>query len=320
MSVIYDNVNKTANGGTELMLRGLESRISPELLDDVYICRSVDVLKVLPNDRIKIYWTHEVPATQETNFIEFNSFTMNRWQDFDRVVFVSNWQLNEYMKNYGFTWTDWDKAIVLRNAIDPIEDHVKPTDKIRLIYTSNPARGLDVLYEAFDKLSKKHDDVELEVFSSAAIYGMAEEDIQFKDLFDKLKSHKQIVYHPGAPNSEVREALKRSHIFAYPSTYGETSCISLIEAMSAKLLCVHPNQCALFETGGGMTNMYHYEKDVNKHVDVFYKQLDAAIEQYKYGDINHLPTQKNYVDFAYSWKNRTPQWESFLTKLRATKC
>lgn len=316
MSVVYDKINKAANGGTELMLRGLESRILPELLDNVYVSRSVGVLKSLPNDRIKVYWTHEVPAVPNTDAVEYASLEKNKWQSFDKIVFVSNWQMNEYMRRYNFTWQDWGKSIVLKNAIDPIEEHTKPADKIRLIYTSNPARGLDLLYEVFDRLSKKYDDIELEVFSSAKVYGRDEEDLQFRDLFDKLKNHKQVVYHAGASNAEVREALKRSHIFAYPSTYGETSCISLIEAMSAGLLCVHPNQCAFFETSGGMTNMYHYDPDFSKHANLFYAQLDAAIQQYQRGDIEHLKTQKQYTDFAYSWKNRIPQWETFLTKLR----
>jgi glycosyltransferase involved in cell wall biosynthesis len=316
MTIVYDQINKTANGGTELMLRGLESRISPELLSNFYVSRSTADLRLLPNDRTKIYWTHEVPATFQVDYSEYDSLWLNKWKSFDRIVFVSNWQMNEYMKRYDLNWQDWNKLVVLKNAIDPIEDHVKPTDKIRLIYTSNPARGLNILYEVFDRLSKKYDGIELEVFSSAKVYGKDEEDLQFKDLFDKLKNHKQVVYHAGASNAEVREALKRSHIFAYPSTYGETSCISLIEAMSAGLLCVHPNQCALFETSGGMTNMYHYEPDFNKHADVFYAQLDAAIQQYQRGDIDHLATQKQYTNFAYSWKNRIPQWETFLTKLR----
>ena len=44
-----------------------------------------------------------------------------------------------------------------------------------------------------------------------------------------------------ATDDELKKSLASSHIFPYPSTYRETFCLALLEAMSAGLLCVHPN-------------------------------------------------------------------------------
>ena len=41
-----------------------------------------------------------------------------------------------------------------------------------------------------------------------------------------------MTYHGFKPNDVVRKALSEAHIFAYPSIWVETSCISAIEAMS----------------------------------------------------------------------------------------
>lgn len=316
MGVMYDAQNLVSNGGTELMMRGLEAHVDNKLLEKVAISRSIEVLKSTSPGIPRVFWAHEVPATREGDYPEFHSFMNKRWQDFDRVVFVSNWQMLEYVRAFHMGWNDWSKLKVLNNAIVPIEPHEKPQDKIRIVYTSSPQRGLEILYEAFNILSKKHPDIELEVFSSFKLYkNPSENDETFAALFKRLEEHSQVVYHGAASNLEVRETLKRCHIFAYPCIWGETSCLSLIESMSAGLLCVHPNNAALFETAANWTNMYHYERDSRKHLEVFTAALDRAIQQYKDGRTEHLKLQSEYVKYAHGWERRAAQWEEFLGSL-----
>lgn len=305
--ILYDDGNIKANGGTEMMMRGLENRLPHYLLDKVNISRNCALFQ--PSDKPNIYWTHEVPSYDE-NTHEFVYMTKYRWQPFQHMVFVSNWQMNEYAKRYQFIWPDLERIRVIRNAIDPIEQHSKPTDKIRLIYTSNPARGLNLLCDVFEKIADEYDDVELEVFSSNSVYGMEDD---ANDLFERLKSNPKVKYHGGKSNAEVREGLKRSHIFAYPSTYGETSCISLMEAMSAGLICVHPDSAALFETGGAITQMYHFSKNDDLHKQVFYEQLKTAIDKVKHN--KDMSLQKQYADEVFGWYNRTREWTDFLESI-----
>lgn len=316
MGIAYDAQNLISNGGTELMLRGLESRLDPQLLSQVVISRSIEVLEKTPNDVPKIFWAHEVPATKESDYKEFHNLMNRRWQAFDRMVCVSNWQMLEYTRAFHFNWKDWSKLKVLLNAIDPIPSHQKPKDKIRIIYTSSPQRGLQILYKAFKSLSKTYPQLELEVFSSFKLYqNPCENDKTFSALFEELEGDPKVVYHGMGTNEEVREALKRSHIFAYPCVWGETSCLSLIEAMSAGLLCVHPNNAALFETAANWTNMYHYESDPEKHELIFLSELNKAVEQYKDNNIEHLELQAKYVAYAHGWDQRIKQWENFLRGL-----
>ena len=89
-----------------------------------------------------------------------------------------------------------------------------------------------------------------------------------------------------------------------------------MEAMSAGLVCVHPNFGALYETSANWTAMYQYDEDINNHAHLFYNILDAVIENY--GDRNvqgRVAAQKNYADAFYSWDVRAVQWESFLASL-----
>ena len=86
------------------------------------------------------------------------------------------------------------------------------------------------------------------MYSSFEIYGWGEKDEAFKSLFEKCKSDDRITYYGSVPYEELREAWKKMHILAYPSTWQETSCRVAMEAMSAHCAVVTSNWGALPET------------------------------------------------------------------------
>jgi glycosyltransferase involved in cell wall biosynthesis len=123
--------------------------------------------------------------------------------------------------------------------------------------------------------------------------------LKFIPLYDEIREHPNMTYHGFIPNNELKEHLNKSHIFAYPSTWVETSCRAMLEAMSAGLdpstwvetscramleamsaglVCVHPNYGALAETSGSLNIMYQGNSDKGKHANVFVNHLNAAIE------------------------------------------
>lgn len=293
-------------GGTELMKYGLRDRLPKELLDEVQIIASR--VRELDETKIRILWCHDLPGDPESAHLKDGG-----WNKFHKIVFVSNWQMQAYINHYNIPWS---KCVVLQNTIEPIDLVPKKDDKIKLIYTSTPHRGLDILYAVFDKLCEKYDNIELDVFSSFKLYGWENRDAEFKDLFDALEKHPKINYHGSQPNEVVRQALTQSHIFAYPSTWVETSCLCLIEALSAGLICVHPNLGALYETAANWTFMYQWNEDKNEHAKMFYTILDAVI-----GDVNseamttRLIGQKGYIDAFYNWEQRSKQWAALIRSL-----
>ena len=174
----------------------------------------------------------------------------------------------------------YSESVVIKNAIDPIEHHEKPKDKINLIYHTTPHRGLDILYAVYEQLAKNRDDIHLDVYSSFNVYGWPQRDVEFKPLFDKLEAHPNITYHGAVPNSEVREALKKAHIFAYPCTWVETSCISAIEAMSAGCAVVCPNLGALPETTSNFGIMYPFDEDINE-AEKLKSEAEETLREYE---------------------------------------
>lgn len=318
MGFEVNEISANSNGGTELMQRGLIERINlgSDVLDHFQIISSR--VRELQEDKIRVLWLHDLPGDPESEHLKDGGH-----ERFHILVFVSNWQMQQYIGYYNIPW---HKCIVIENAIDPIltgdKIHEKPsTDVIKLIYHTTPHRGLELLVPVFKALCEKYDNIELDVFSSFKIYGWEHRDQPYQQLIDDCKQHPKINYHGTVPNSEVREALKNAHIFAYPSIWNETSCISLIEAMSAGCICVHSNLGALYETAGGTTMMYQYQDTPAQHADMFYGVLDVAISEInnsKQAALNTAALSCSYASMRFTWPTALAKWRMLLNSMLQT--
>lgn len=312
MAFEENEISKNSQGGTERMKKGLAERLPAGLIDDFQvICSRV---RQLEEDKIRVYWLHDLPEDPETNHLKEQA-SRDR---FHKVVFCGNWQAQRYRDMLGFPHDDY--SLVLETAITPIEaaEIVKPTDKIRLIYTSTPQRGLEILVPVFEKLCEKFDNIELDVFSSFKIYGWEEKDKLYEPLYEKCRNHPKIRYHGFAPHNEVMDALKQAHILAYPSIWLECNSQSVIEAMSAKALCVHPNYGGLVDTSGGLNFLYNWVPDVNDHARKFYQVLEQAIKIVGQDTTqNYLSLVKMTADTRFNWTKVASQWTDLLNGLKA---
>lgn len=326
MSVLIDGIvcnnemSVNAHGGTEMMIDRIKNSVPQDYLNGVAIHFSR--VRDIPEDKINILAFHDLPNDPE----------MSRFKDanlrskFDKFVFVSNWQMQLANLYLGIPYSD---SVVINNGIEPIigqGDTYKIFDKfkdidsdktINLIYHTTPHRGLEIATYAVDVLSKKYP-IHFDVYSSFKAYGWEERDKPYLQLFDFIKNHKNMTYHGWQPNTVIRNALNKSHIFAYPNIWQETSCIALIEAMSAGNLCVHPNYGALYETAANQTLMYQWNENPEKHAEIFIKELEKAI---------HLIYNNNAASLAYksnihslnnfTWDNLKNKWIQLIKDLKS---
>jgi glycosyltransferase involved in cell wall biosynthesis len=260
--------NKIARGGTELMAGRIDRIMKDAGLDDkINIIHSR--VRNVSSDRPNILVLHDLPNDPESQHLRDGG-----WQRFDRLVFVSNWQQQMYAAVLGVPYST---GTVIENAIEPIPAHTKPEGPKQIIYTSTPHRGLEHLYIVFSELCQEYD-LRLRVCSSFDLYGWGERDKEYTTLFEKLKSHPKISYTRSIPNDEVRKELTQSHIWTLPSIWPETSCLALIEAMSAGCECVHSSLGALPETAMGRTRMYGFTENNEEHLVRLYNTLTDAVE------------------------------------------
>lgn len=310
MAFVEENeISAKSFGGTEITKRIIGDRIPAELAEDFQIVPSR--IRDLKEDKIRIYWAHDMAQDPECAHLK----EQNSRDRFHKMVFVSNWQMNDFSKTLGFNLDS--KIQVIENAIVPIELKSKPKDKVNIVYFSTPQRGLEIAVPVIDALSKEHPEIHFDVFSSFKIYGWDDADKHFEPLYDQIRNHPNMTYHGFTQQEELRNHLQQSHILAYPSIWQETNCRVLTESMSAGLLCVHPNLAALSDTSGNMTFMYQYDNIPNVHAETFYKYLKRGIEEVNKDEIqNYLKFAKAYADTRFNLDRISTQWESLLVELK----
>lgn len=307
-----NETNNNSKGGTELLQERLyDGRVPRELLEQFQIVFSR--VRDLDETKFRIFYAHDLPGDPESEFLHNEG-----WRKFHKIVFVSNWQMQAYMTHYNIPWSHCE---VIENSIIPIVggEHKPVKDAIRICYTSTPHRGLNILFAAFEALAKERDDIVLDVFSSFELYGWKERDEQYKDLFEALEAHPQVQYYGTKSNEEIRAYLQNTgHIFAYPSKWPETSCLCLIEAMSAGLMCVHSNFGALADTSAGQTHMYQHNENENEHATKFYHLLNGCVEHYEDEATAHMiKLAKTNADYRFNWYAKSHQWTGLLTEIAA---
>lgn len=307
--------NETSNnsrGGTELFLEGLYNSLPRELLENFQIIPSR--VRDLKEDKIRVLACHDLPNDPEAQKLQDSNFRNN----FHKIVYISDWQYGQYMTHLQIPYSRQSTVIESAITASSVNWHRKPKKVINLCYTSTPQRGLNLVVPVVDALVKKYSNIHLHVHSSFKIYGWEDKDKTFEPLYEQIRNHPNMTYHGFTPHEELLELLPTYHIHAYPCTWPETSCRAMLEAMTAGLLCVHPNYAALPETSGALNLMYQGDQDPNIHANIFAGALASAIDMVTNWDkelINRLQYNKQYVDYRFAETKINAQWTFMLREL-----
>lgn len=253
-----DELSAKAHGGTELMKRWLWNALEPEVRESVHLI-TTRVREIDP-DRPNVLWVHDLVGDPECEHLR----DAEARKRFAKIVFVSRWQFDQFRLAYGITY---DESEIIPNAIEPFtEPWSQDTETIRLIYHTTPHRGLEILVPVVEYLTSRDGlNLHLDVFSSFRAYGWPERDKQYADLFERIRENPNMTYHGFKTNDVIREALLNTDIFAYPCIWQETSCIALMEALSAGCHCIVPDFSALVETGTPFATFYRWSENPNRH-------------------------------------------------------
>ena len=298
-------------GGTELQVELLEKFTDKKLLDQVQITTSIPEKIPLHPTKPNILWQQN--SYDQSNLAPWFKDKDNH-KKYDWYVFNSHWCYEKFRMMFDIPT---HKSLVIKNAIDKIEprklDH-NVGDPIKLIYTSTPWRGLNVLLAAMQLVNNKN--VHLDVYSSTQVYGDQFKEVnddKFKELYNQAKSLKNVSYIGYKPNEFIKDNLKNYHMFIYPNIWEETSCIAAIEAMAAGLYCVTTDYGALFETGAEFITYVPFEKDYIRLAHTIASVIDVAADRLGDDGVkDHLKMQIEYTNKFYSWDLRKSIWNRFL--------
>ncbi len=293
-------------GGTELVANGLRAHLGDEL--DRINLHTNDFEGRPNNGKPSVVWFHNEPGPMYEWCREERLLA-----EVDRFVFVSNTQMVRICATYPLI--PRARCRVIRNAIH-VPQAVRPWPshsawRWKCAYVSAPYRGLHTLIQAWRLVQPQN--AELHVFSGITLWGRSDE--EYRELFAKVIETDNVTYHGVASNDVIRDVLRDVHFLLYPARFDETSCISVIEAMSFGLRVIAPSRGALGETSGGFARIYPDVDDEDAHVELFASVLAEELRSPWLGREDLAIAGQQYCRELYDWSGRAREWRHLIGEL-----
>jgi len=226
---------------------------------------------------------------------------------FDTFIVVSEYHKQQILK----MGVPVEKIIVSTDGVDLTTiPKVLPGGKAkRAIYASTPFRGLDKLIDMAPRVFSETG-VEIHIYSDLGVY--KGDDTPFKELYERAKNTKGMVYHGTVPREELMQILSESMFMIYPSTFAETCCMIALEAQGAGCVPITTALGALPEKiQSGRTG----------YVVRSFDRTDAEIATEMIARINQIQNDPDMFN-SFSWAGRrwieeNYQWADVVTSLLA---
>ena len=313
-SRILKKINNESLGGSENQLRLLLKHLPDESFKDINLILNNTNHDLIEKNKINVLWMQHFVNQEEVKNLGSKDYV----NKLDYIVFNSNWNFEKFQ--YQFKIPE-SKSLVIKNAIEKIDFHEKPKDKINLVYHTTPWRGLIHLLKVFKRLNLQN--TELNICSSTIIYGKKFDSIlgkKYENIFEECKNTKNVNYLGFVENNKIIELLKNMHIYSFPSIWPETSCISAIEAMAAGCEIVTSNLGALYETCAPFATLVGFDSNFDNFEKKYQKALENSVKNFwSKENQKKIRFQQEVINLTYSWNVRSKEWISFLEEARRLK-
>ena len=313
-SRILKKINNESLGGSENQLRLLLKHLPDESFKDINLILNNTNHDLIEKNKINVLWMQHFVNQEEAKNLGSKDYV----NKLDYIVFNSNWNFEKFQ--YQFKIPE-SKSLVIKNAIEKIDFHEKPKDKINLVYHTTPWRGLIHLLKVFKRLNLQN--TELNICSSTIIYGKKFDSIlgkKYENIFEECKNTKNVNYLGFVENNKIIELLKNMHIYSFPSIWPETSCISAIEAMAAGCEIVTSNLGALYETCAPFATFVGFDSNLDNFEKKYQKALENSVKNFwSKENQKKIRFQQEIINLTYSWNVRSKEWISFLEEARRLK-
>jgi glycosyltransferase involved in cell wall biosynthesis len=259
--------------------------------------------------KAKFLWVHDIHVGADGS--EMNSALL----EFDRVLCLSNWHKQFFCQTY--PWLDPSRVLVTRNGVNldrfPYPERSRGN---RLIYTSSANRGLGLLLELLPRIRQHVPDVELDIFYGFDVWkraaaGNPAELEEIAQLESKVAATEGAHARGRASQQDLAKAWLKAKVWAYPTWFTETSCISAMEAQGSGCVPVTTALAALNETvaSGILVEPPLDENYKNSFVNAVVKLLTDEPYRQKY-----VGAGREFAE-GLSWDSLARDWEEMFFRV-----
>jgi glycosyltransferase involved in cell wall biosynthesis len=211
---------------------------------DVFVCcRHLRGLTAPIRSKANVLWNHDVMVKPVAGHV------MSLMYKLDRLFVLSEFHKEQLRRQLD---VPEDRYVVTRNGVDLalVDEAIAGVerDPNRLIYTSRPERGLDVLLTMWPEMRERRPDLKLGI----AHYENPGADAQMAEYLGTLRRFGEqlpdVEFLGPLSKRDLYRELAGSALVVYPAAFPEVSCISMMEAGACGTPAVTSRYCALKET------------------------------------------------------------------------
>jgi len=236
-----------------------EDFLSMERHDVVVSSRTPELFDAEVNAGLRVLWLHDVNVRDA--LMPGSGLFGDRLSNIDEIVCLTRWHAHHTESLYGLSA---GRCQSLPNGMDlHLFPRAVPTQGARMAWLSSPDRGVDVLLEMWPDVRKRWPQATLDVFygweaidkivAMDSGSGYAQRLLAFKHYVEELVEsvggeEGGVRWRGRVPQAQVAAALYDVDVWAYPTYFMETYCMSALDAQAAGVFPVTSRLAGLCET------------------------------------------------------------------------
>jgi hypothetical protein len=262
-------------------------------------------IELIVSNKFKCYklyiWVHDT-IIRSLSFINNDAVEIinNCIDKIDGCICLTKWHKEHISKMYNSPDLE-RKIFIINNGIE-VNNFPKSINKIKntFIYTSRSERGLKRVLELWESISKNITDAHLSISS----YNLFPDPKNNDDIMieKEIKKYSNITHLGKLNEKELYMLMNRSEYWLYPTDFYETSCITAMEMLKSRVICLY------YPVGGLVDTINNHGVQLIKSQEV--NQILSLIEDEKYKQ-KMITEGEKYADTC-SWENRYKQWEEMI--------
>ena len=278
--------------------------------DVLVVSRRADMLLDQYNieAKIKLLWVHDIYAVCSTNEALLKA---------NKILALTKWHKQNIINTHNVSD---DHVLVTRNGIDlsRFNKNIK-RNKFKVVNSSSPDRSWPILLDCWPKIKASVPQAELHLFYGFKNWEFsARFDPAQSDLIARLKNQiKQmeplgVVFHDRVSQDELANQFLSAGVWAHPTWFTETSCITAMEAQAAGLRIVTSSIAALNETVSNRGTLIDGDWTSDTYKDKFITSVISAMQNDNNEDRIQL---QEYAKSNFDLDSLAKDWEKMFYDL-----